>query len=76
MVFGCSYSCSICGLKDAKFSVRYRRKDENILHWMEHAVQPAMGRDHSRRKPLCPSLVADVKMPVEDGAPGIGMKTD
>lgn len=65
---------AICSCRTIYFKVRYRRKDEDLLEWMEGVVRPAMGKAHSEQSPLCTATAADLKMPIPDGSPGIGMR--
>lgn len=71
--FECRYRCR-CG--ERSFRVRYRRKGEDLIAWMEGVVRPGMTEAHARLSPLCASPHADLMMPVSEGAAGIGMATE
>lgn len=71
----CMFTCKACGAKDVPFTVRYRHADEDIIVWMEQTVKPALTQAHRNHSVLCISEHADLKMPVAEGAKGIGMRT-
>lgn len=68
------FSCDGCGLVDKKVEIRFRRPDEEILHWMNH-VRGAVARCHSAARPKCRSRVMkELKIPFHgDQNWGIGM---
>lgn len=68
--FTASYICK-CG--ERQFPVRWRRKGEDIVAWMETAVRPAMGEAHKRDAPFCTAPTVDLKLPMPEGTAGIGM---
>lgn len=69
--FECKAKCS-CGT--FSFFVRYRRKGEDIVGWLEGEVRPAMARAHMQR--LCQATACDLMMPLDEGVPGIGMRVE
>jgi len=68
------YCCNTCGTKDRTVTVRGRRHDESILHWMELVAMTEISRDHSTRQPLCTATkLTSLKIPVnkrDDARPG------
>lgn len=68
----CSFTCKACGAKDVVFDVRIRRKDEDVVHWIEQAVRPALYLAHIKRSPLCASQHADLKIPMANEQTRIG----
>ena len=71
----CMFSCHACGAKKITFRVRHRRPDEDIVAWLEGVIKPAMGAAHSNYNALCRSEHADLQIPINEGAKGIGMRT-
>lgn len=68
------YKCR-CMATEAHVEVRDRREDEDILEWMESAVQPTLGAYHIRTSPWCRSTVSEyVKIPMPENSPFIGGK--
>lgn len=73
MTIGVRYSCALCGLADVEVAVRIREPEEDVIHWMEGAVIPALGRDHFNRSPECrPLTLTSVKIPVPPGTAMVG----
>lgn len=70
----CKFSCNACGCKHVPFLVRHREPDEDILDWMESAVRPALGAAHRLVGPACQAQTADLMVPIDERAPGVGMK--
>lgn len=73
-LFEATYSCTCTGGEFVPFGVRWRRRDEDIAHWIENAVRPAMTRAHSERSPMCTGTKADLKLPIDEAADGIGKR--
>jgi hypothetical protein len=67
------YSCQCTDGKDREVVVPDRVPDTDILAWMP-VVQQCVGYDHWARSPHCPSGVCDLKIPIDDGEAGIGVK--
>ena len=65
---------AICRCGTIRFKARYRRPDEDVVKWLEGAVRPAMGEAHRAYNALCTSAECDLKLPVEEGAHGLGMR--
>lgn len=63
------YSCHQCGLKDQTVKIPARHPKENVRDWM-HTLTVYASEDHRARSPGCnPETLAEVKIPLEDGAP-------
>lgn len=69
------YKCS-CMLEEGSFVVRYRRSDEDVVDWMEDALNDALSRDHRRRSPLCMATKTEYAIipAPENATGGIGTK--
>lgn len=75
MTLDCMYSCNQCGIVKAHISIPVRSDDEDVVHWMETVVTPALVADHSSRSPHCrPKSLSKVYIPVT-GADRIGGPT-
>lgn len=72
--YRCMFTCRTCGKSKVPFIVRYRNRGEDIVHYVETAVKPALGIAHAKHSPLCSSMAADLMMPMPDGTEGIGMR--
>jgi len=46
------YKCA-CMKEERTLHVRYRGATEDIVHWMQAVVQPAITNDHRQHAPLC-----------------------
>lgn len=69
------YRCA-CMQDHGSFEVREREEHEDVRHWMDDAVRPALTADHSNRNALCLSRVVDeIKIPVDKDVP-IGTKKE
>lgn len=70
------FSCSECGLVDRSVEVRFRYQNEDVIHWFEWAVTPALMTEHGLLSPLCyPKELKGVKIPHSGGkTKGIGME--
>lgn len=66
------YSCQLCGACDERVEVRERAPDEDIAHWMEAAVVPAVATRHWADHPGCKSQHCDLKLPVPPGVERLG----
>lgn len=53
------YSCPLCGLIDATYEVFDRRDDEDLMHWFNFKLLPALYLNHIQRVE-CPSCLAPV----------------
>lgn len=63
MTITVSYSCLLCGLRDAPVEVP-ARTDECVLKWMESTCR-ACAADHRTRSPYChPTELHDLKIPM------------
>jgi hypothetical protein len=64
-----------CINAEAELEVSDRRQDEDLLHWMDDVIKPALTREHRRVNSLCLSQTMEyVKLPLDEAAPGIGQK--
>jgi hypothetical protein len=67
------YKCK-CMAAEASVEVPDRPAGGDLMLWM-NVVQGTLGLDHSARSPRCLAAEMEyVKIPVDDGADGIGMK--
>lgn len=67
------YTCRACSLYDIKINVRFRKSNEDIIHWMNHAVIPLISDDHHKRSPICAvTTLTDIKIPLPHGIEMIG----
>lgn len=64
-----------CTCGEHAFRVRYRRKGEDIVAWIEGVVRPGMGAAHAKLSPLCLAQKCDLMLPISDAA-GIGMRVE
>lgn len=68
----CRYSCRVCGLDDAEFTVPERAPNEDLVTWMRRRMSVAVWQDHLRRSPAClAKTITDLKIPL-DGREHIG----
>jgi hypothetical protein len=69
------YKCR-CMSAEATIQVRHREPGEEITDWMAE-VQQEMGRDHSRRSPLCIATTVEyAKIPMPENVQFIGGKPE
>lgn len=70
------YKCR-CMAKEAAVDIRDREDGEDIIRWMNCAVQPGLGEDHRRRSPSCRASKTEyVKIPARENAPFLGGKPE
>lgn len=63
------YRCA-CMQDHGSFEVRERGDREDVRHWMDDAVRPALSLDHRARNALCLARVVDeIKIPVDKDVP-------
>lgn len=76
IMIGFLFSCPQCGLKHRSCKVRFRYQNEELLHWMDNAVTPALSLMHSVLSPMCTAKeIRDVMFHVPQTMPegfGIG----
>jgi hypothetical protein len=72
----CLYSCDGCGATDRVVEVPERDPDvTDVVTWVRDVVGHAIGADHRKLSPLCPSsTMAKVKIPVDAGSEHLGQK--
>lgn len=69
-----TYKC-VCMTAEAEIEVTSRPADADVVLWVEAAVAGAIAVDHSARSPRCMATAMEyVKIPVDEDAPGIGVK--
>lgn len=62
------FSCHACGIRDQQVVVRPRAHGEDIVHFLEQVVTPALGETHHMLSPHChPKRLSDVKIPAPEG---------
>lgn len=70
------YKCQ-CMNEEAVVLVPFRRKDENVIQWMDACVGPALSLDHRFRSPDCRSTKMEyAKIPLPENAPYLGAKPE
>lgn len=70
------YKCT-CFSEEVKVLVPFRRKDENVIDWMNLCVQPALYLDHRQRSPRCRKAEMEyAKLPAPENAPFLGAKPE
>lgn len=66
------WTCEQCGIIEAQLPVRARRKNEDILVWMER-LQNTLGMIHHQRSPHCTATeLTQLKIPLPPGTNRIG----
>jgi hypothetical protein len=64
------YTCSLCGVTDAKVKLEERRPAQDLDDWMAE-LQAHLVVDHMARSPGCtPKTLAKVKIPYVGGKVG------
>lgn len=66
-----TYECKVCEVRGT-VEVPIKEPDVPTMDWMLREVQPAIGKDHARRRPTCPSEHLDVKIRLAPGSAYIG----
>lgn len=76
-MFKVMFSCKVCGLVDEEAECRYRRPDEDIIHYLQKVILPAVNLQHQLESFTCPAKNVDLKLPMpEDGSKPIGLPPD
>lgn len=68
------YKCA-CMAAEASVEVPERKALEDVVYWVEQVAGRAISDDHRRRSPTCSRVKMEyAKIPLEEGAPGVGHK--
>lgn len=70
--YRCKLKCERCG--EIEFAVPYRAETDDLGAWLETVIRPAMGKAHVAHNALCTMKEADLFLPIEAGAKGIGVR--
>lgn len=69
----CKYSCGKCGIHRQVVTVRERKPDEDVVHWMEKVAAASLSRDHDLRSPGCKiTSFTEVMIPYPEGCTRVG----
>jgi len=56
--------------KEVEVGVRARRDNEDVIHWVQEVLAPALGSDHHQRSPRCVRTKMEyAKIPVQKDQP-------
>lgn len=59
------YSCTLCGLTDIEVLVQAREANEDIIHWTNTVMIPALCLDHAQLSPDChPTQLQNITIPM------------
>lgn len=69
------FSCHKCGIRNQEVVVLARQPGEDIAHFLEQAITPALGASHHQLSPHCQTnRLSDVQIPA-DSTIGVGAPT-